>query len=97
ADGRVRSQARRGRARMAPRSAQAACCLRRAVERRAAAAHGADLRDMRLVPLDSPRLFDLAAGWLALKENYQWLDFGDGRQLVTPALLKIMRSGKRTS
>jgi RimJ/RimL family protein N-acetyltransferase len=45
---------------------------------------------MKLVPLDSPRLLELAAGWLALKENYQWLDFGDGRQLVTPALLKIM-------
>jgi len=30
------------------------------------------------------------AGWLALKENHQWLDFGNGRQIITPALLKIM-------
>ena len=29
-------------------------------------------------------------GWLALKENYEWLDFGNGSQPVTPALLKIM-------
>jgi len=27
---------------------------------------------------------------LAQKQNYQWLDFGNGRQIVTPALLKIM-------
>ena len=29
------------------------------------------------------------AGWLARKENYQWLDFGDGRQVVSPEWLKI--------
>ena len=45
---------------------------------------------MKLLPLDTPELFFLAAEWLARKENYQWLDFGNGRQTVTPTLLKIM-------
>jgi len=44
---------------------------------------------MQLKPLDSPDLIRLVAGWLAEKENYQWLDFGDGRQLVSPEWLKI--------
>jgi RimJ/RimL family protein N-acetyltransferase len=45
---------------------------------------------VKLLPLDVPATVEVAAGWLAGKENYQWLDFGDGRQVVTPALLKIM-------
>ena len=45
---------------------------------------------MKLLPIDKPELFQVAAGWLARKENYQWLDFGNGRQPVTPALLKVM-------
>jgi RimJ/RimL family protein N-acetyltransferase len=45
---------------------------------------------MKLLPLDTPEYLELAAGWLARRENYQWLDFGNGRQIVTPALLKIM-------
>jgi RimJ/RimL family protein N-acetyltransferase len=45
---------------------------------------------MKLLPLVTPESLELAAGWLARKENYQWLDFGNGRQIVTPALLKIM-------
>jgi RimJ/RimL family protein N-acetyltransferase len=45
---------------------------------------------MKLLTLDRPELLELVAGWLARKENYQWLDFGNGKQLVTPALLKIM-------
>jgi RimJ/RimL family protein N-acetyltransferase len=45
---------------------------------------------MKLIALDTAELLELAAGWLAEKENYQWLDFGNGRQLVKPALLKIM-------
>lgn len=45
---------------------------------------------MKLLPLAAPEILALAAGWLARKENYQWLDFGNGRQIVTPALLKIM-------
>jgi RimJ/RimL family protein N-acetyltransferase len=44
---------------------------------------------VQLRPLDSPELIRLAAGWLAEKENYQWLDFGDGRQQVSPEWLKI--------
>lgn len=45
---------------------------------------------MKLGPLDTPELVELAARWLARKDIYQWLDFGAGRQIVTPALLKIM-------
>jgi RimJ/RimL family protein N-acetyltransferase len=45
---------------------------------------------MKLLAPDTPGLIDLAAKWLARKENYQWLDFGSGRQIVTPALIKIM-------
>lgn len=45
---------------------------------------------MKLLPLDTPELIELVAGWLARKENYQWFDFGSGRQIITPALLKIM-------
>jgi RimJ/RimL family protein N-acetyltransferase len=45
---------------------------------------------VKLRPLDSPELIRLAAGWLAEKENFQWLDFGDRVQVVTPAWLKIM-------
>src|ERR687896_648340 len=44
---------------------------------------------MQLKPVDSPELIRLVAGWLSEKENYQWLDFGDGRQLVSPEWLKI--------
>jgi RimJ/RimL family protein N-acetyltransferase len=44
---------------------------------------------MQLKPLDSPPLLQLAVGWLSQKENYQWLDFGDGRQLASPEWLKI--------
>ena len=44
---------------------------------------------MQLKPLDSPPLLQLAVEWLSQKENYQWLDFGDGRQQVTPEWLKI--------
>ena len=45
---------------------------------------------MKLLPLDTPAILELAASWLAQKENYQWLDFGSGRQIVTPPLLKVM-------
>lgn len=45
---------------------------------------------MKLLRLDTPEVLGLAAQWLADKENYQWLDFGNGRQSVTPVLLKIM-------
>jgi len=45
---------------------------------------------MKLLALDRPEFFELVAGWLARKENRQWLDFGNGRQPITPTLLKIM-------
>ncbi len=45
---------------------------------------------MKLLPLDRPEHFELVAGWLTRKENHQWLDFGNGRPIITPALLKIM-------
>jgi RimJ/RimL family protein N-acetyltransferase len=44
---------------------------------------------MRLKPLDTPELLHTVAGWLALKENYQWLEFGNGRQILGPEWLKI--------
>ena len=45
---------------------------------------------VRLKPLDSPELIQTAANWLAEKDNYQWLQFGDGRHILTPQLLKIL-------
>jgi RimJ/RimL family protein N-acetyltransferase len=45
---------------------------------------------MKLLPIRAPCDFDLAAGWLAQKENYQWLDFGSGLQVLTPQLLRVM-------
>jgi RimJ/RimL family protein N-acetyltransferase len=44
---------------------------------------------MRLLRLESPELIRLVAGWMSRKENYQWLDFGNGRQILTPEWLKI--------
>jgi RimJ/RimL family protein N-acetyltransferase len=44
---------------------------------------------MQLLPLNSPERIRLVASWLVRKENYQWLDFGDGRQLVSPEWLKV--------
>lgn len=44
---------------------------------------------MKLLPPDRPDLLASIAGWLADKDNHQWLDFGDGRQRVTPEWLRI--------
>jgi RimJ/RimL family protein N-acetyltransferase len=44
---------------------------------------------MTLVPPDRPELLSLVAAWLCRKDNFQWLDFGDGRQLVTAEWLKV--------
>jgi RimJ/RimL family protein N-acetyltransferase len=44
---------------------------------------------MQLLPLDSPERLRLAVAWLSEKDNYQWLDVGDGRQLVTAEWLRI--------
>ena len=45
---------------------------------------------MNLRQLDSPKLIQTVAEWMSRKENYQWLDFGGGRQILTPEWLKIM-------
>jgi RimJ/RimL family protein N-acetyltransferase len=45
---------------------------------------------MKFLPIDSPALIDAVAGWLGKKENYQWLDFGQGVQQVSALTLKIM-------
>lgn len=44
---------------------------------------------MRLDPLSDSNL-EAAAAWMAAKENYQWLDFGAGLQILTPVALKVM-------
>jgi RimJ/RimL family protein N-acetyltransferase len=45
---------------------------------------------MKLLPLEAPGVLDAVAGWLARKENYQWLDIGNRSRPVTPALLRLM-------
>lgn len=45
---------------------------------------------MKLLPLEDAALIERAAGWLARRENYQWLDLGNGQKPITPALLRIM-------
>jgi RimJ/RimL family protein N-acetyltransferase len=44
---------------------------------------------MRLEPLSDSNL-EAAAGWMGAKENYQWLDFGAGLQVLTAVALKVM-------
>ncbi len=44
---------------------------------------------MNLRPIDNSD-FGLVLHWLAQKENYQWLDFGNGMQSVNSAALKLM-------
>lgn len=44
---------------------------------------------MDLKPVDNS-LIPLIAGWMADKENYQWLDFGCGRQILEPSLIALM-------
>jgi len=45
---------------------------------------------MKLLRLSAPEVLELAGAWLAEKENYQWLDFGGGTQIISPALLRVM-------
>lgn len=45
---------------------------------------------MELKPLDDPKLIETIAEWMARKENYQWLDYGNGRQILNAASLKMM-------
>lgn len=44
---------------------------------------------MTLRPLQDSDL-ELAGSWLAQKDIYQWLDFDNGPQVLTPMTLKIM-------
>jgi RimJ/RimL family protein N-acetyltransferase len=44
---------------------------------------------MQLKALDSREDFQLVAGWLTEKENYQWLDLADGHLRLSPEWLKI--------
>lgn len=48
-----------------------------------------DSKRVTLLPLDASDLLTTVVGWLEQKENYQWLDFGDGRQRLGPEWLKI--------
>jgi RimJ/RimL family protein N-acetyltransferase len=45
---------------------------------------------MKLLPLDTPELLELVSQWLGREENCKWLDFGNGVQALTPAMIKIM-------
>jgi RimJ/RimL family protein N-acetyltransferase len=45
---------------------------------------------MKLLPLDRLESVELVASWLARKENHQWLDFGNGTQVLTPTVIRIM-------
>jgi RimJ/RimL family protein N-acetyltransferase len=44
---------------------------------------------MQLLRLDSPERLQQAVAWLSHKDNYPWLDFADGRQLITAAWLRV--------
>jgi RimJ/RimL family protein N-acetyltransferase len=44
---------------------------------------------LKLIPLDRPEFLTLVADWLGRKDNYQWLDFVDGPQTLTPECLHI--------
>ncbi len=44
---------------------------------------------MKLLPISQAEI-PLVAKWLGQQENYQWLDFGNGRQIVDALILKIM-------
>ena len=46
---------------------------------------------MKLLPLESATM-PLAAGWLARKENYQWLDINPGGRILTPQALALMNA-----
>jgi RimJ/RimL family protein N-acetyltransferase len=49
---------------------------------------------MELRSLESSDI-GVVAGWLSDPQNYQWLDFGNGIQSLSPALLKLMSSNAK--
>jgi RimJ/RimL family protein N-acetyltransferase len=44
---------------------------------------------MQLLPIDTPERLQLVARWLSEKENYQWLELGDGQQIMSAEWLTI--------
>lgn len=49
---------------------------------------------MQFITPDTPERLRLIAEWLSRKENHQWLDFGDGRQVASAEWLAMsMRRG----
>ncbi len=52
---------------------------------------------MKIKPLQTNEEIKLAASWLSKKENYQWLDFGNGVQKVEASTLKLMTQKKSHS
>ncbi len=44
---------------------------------------------MKFLRIEGP-LIDLAVRWLADESNYQWFDFGGGRQIVTRGMLELV-------
>lgn len=44
---------------------------------------------MNLKPINNTSL-ELVASWMAEKENYKWLDFGEGNHPLNPVALKVM-------
>ena len=44
----------------------------------------------KLLPIDTPQRLELAARWFADPSNYQWFDFGGGRQIVSMPALQMM-------
>lgn len=49
---------------------------------------------MELRPLQSSNI-NLVSEWLSRSENYQWLDFGNGIQMLSPPLLKLMSQSEK--
>ena len=47
---------------------------------------------MELREIDTSEI-ELVSGWLGQKDNYQWLDFGSGVQLISARSVKIMTQG----
>jgi RimJ/RimL family protein N-acetyltransferase len=45
---------------------------------------------MQVRPLESSDV-DVVAGWMADPENYKWLDFGAGQQVLSAASIALMR------
>jgi len=45
---------------------------------------------MNLRPLNTPEVIRTVADWMARKENYRWLDYGTGKQVLTAEWLKIL-------